>query len=349
MQLKSDVNTKAELLFPLMKKNIAIITGGDSSELVISLKSATQVKSVLDDSICTSYVVTIRKEGWFVTTDEHSSIPVNKNNFSFNTDNKEIRFDFAFLAMHGPPGEDGKLQAYFDLLGIPYSSSGVLPLALSFNKFSCKSFLGNFNIPTAKAILIPKKEEAYISRIIKETGLPCFVKPNCGGSSFGVSKVMRQEQLVTALETAWKEDSQLIVEEALDGRELTCGLVKFRDQEMIFPVTEIISKKEFFDYEAKYTPGLSDEVTPADIPDRLSHECQQLASRIYDLLGCKGIVRIDFIYSADKLYFLELNGIPGMTRESIVPKQIRAFGSSEQEIYMRIIREALLINDTTAK
>lgn len=323
-----------------MKRTIAIITGGDSSELVISLKSATQVKSVLDDNLYSSYIVNITKEGWYVTTEEQQLIPVDKNNFSFRNNEGEIHFDFAFLAMHGPPGEDGKLQAYFDLLGIPYSSSGVLPLALSFNKFSCKSFLGNFGIPTAKAILINRKE-ADLRQILKKTGLPCFVKPNCGGSSFGVSKVTRKEQLAGALDQAWKEDDQLIIEEALDGRELTCGLVKFSDQEMIFPVTEIISKKEFFDYEAKYIPGLSEEVTPANIPLQLSEECQQLASRIYDLVGCKGIVRIDFICSGNKLYFLELNGIPGMTQESIVPKQIRVFGSTEKEIYMRIIQDAL--------
>jgi D-alanine-D-alanine ligase len=325
-----------------MKRTIAIITGGDSSELVISLKSATQVKDVLDDRIYDSYLVSIRKEGWYVITDDDDSVPVNKNNFSFSIRGKEIRFDFAFLAMHGPPGEDGKLQAYFDLLGIPYSSSGVLPLALSFNKFICKSFLGNFGIPMAKAILVPDRKGVDYELILRETGLPCFVKPNCGGSSFGVSKVSSRDQLSRALETAWKEDGEVIVEQSLTGRELTCGLVKFHDQEMIFPATEIISKKEFFDYEAKYTVGMSDEVTPANIPEQLANECRQLASRIYDLIGCKGIVRIDFIYSGDNLYFLELNGIPGMTRESIVPKQIRASGYTEQEVYMRIIRENIL-------
>ena len=325
-----------------MKRNIAIITGGDSSELVISLKSAKQVKSVLDDTLFTSHIVHIKKDGWYVSTEEQQPIPVDKNNFSFIKDKEEIHFDFAFLAMHGPPGEDGKLQAYFDLMGIPYSSSGVLPLALSFNKYICKSYLASFGIPTAKAILITRKEEADPELILKETGLPCFVKPNCGGSSFGVSKVTHKEQLNEALKKAWKEDNQLIIEEAIDGRELTCGLVKFRNQEMIFPVTEIISKKDFFDYEAKYVPGLSDEITPANIPALVAKECQYLASRIYDLIGCKGIVRTDFIWSGEKLYFLELNGIPGMTQESILPKQIRAYGTTEQEIYVRIIQEALL-------
>lgn len=324
-----------------MKQTIAIITGGDSSELVISLRSAARVKSVLDENFYDSYIVTIRKEGWNVTLEDDVFIPVNKNNFSFRIQEEEIRFDFAFLAMHGPPGEDGKLQAYFDLLGIPYSSSGVLSLALSFNKFICKSFLGNFGIPAARAVFIPNRKDSNPEQILKEPGLPCFVKPNCGGSSFGVSKVTRPEQLIPALDMAWKEDSELIVEEALTGRELTCGLVKFRDRQMIFPVTEIISKNEFFDYEAKYTTGLSDEITPAEIPVQVAEECGQLASRIYDLLGCRGIVRIDFILSDGKLYFLELNGIPGMTPESIVPKQIRASGLTEQDIYTRIIQEAL--------
>jgi D-alanine-D-alanine ligase len=324
-----------------MKQTIAIITGGDSSELVISLRSAARVKSVLDENLYDSYIVNIRKECWNVNLEDNVSIPVNRNNFSFMIHGEEIHFDFAFLAMHGPPGEDGKLQAYFDLLGIPYSSSGVLPLALSFNKFICKSFLGNFGIPTARAVFIPNRKDANPEQILVEPGLPCFVKPNCGGSSFGVSKVTQPEQLIPALEIAWKEDNELIIEEALTGHELTCGLVKFRDRQMIFPLTQIVSKKEFFDYEAKYTSGLSDEITPAEIPVQVAEDCRQLASRIYDLIGCKGIVRIDFILSAGKLYFLELNGIPGMTPESIVPKQIRTYGLTEQEIYTRIIQEAL--------
>lgn len=321
-----------------MKKTIAIITGGDSSEFVISLRSAEQVKSCLDKKGYPTYIVFIKKNDWHVKIDDQE-IPVNRHDFSFTRDHQKTGFDYAFFAMHGPPGEDGKLQAYFDLLEIPYNTSGVLSLALTFNKYSCKSFLSQFGIKTPRGILLKKAEEIDTKDIISDIGLPCFVKPNCGGSSFGVSKITNAGELENALQIALDEDNQVLVEEFIIGTELTCGLVKLNNRELLFPVTEVISKKDFFDYEAKYTHGMAEEITPARISEESSLQCQAIASRIYDYLDCRGLVRIDSIFSNDEFYFLELNGIPGMTKESIIPQQIRAFGLTETEVYDMIIRE----------
>ncbi len=321
-----------------MKKNIAIITGGDSSEVVISLKSAAQVKLCLDEKGYQTYIVFIKKNDWHVKID-NQQILINRHDFSFTFDHQKIKFDYAFFAMHGPPGEDGKLQAYFDLLEIPYNTSGVLSLALTFNKFSCKSFLSQCGIKTPRALLLKKIEEIDTESIISEIGLPCFIKPNCGGSSFGVSKISNTDELDNALQFALKEDTQVLVEEFIGGTELTCGLVKINDRELVFPVTEVISKKDFFDYEAKYTHGMAEEITPARISKESSLQCQEIASRIYDYLDCRGLVRIDSILSNGEFYFLELNGIPGMTKKSIIPQQIRIFGLTEEEVYDMIIRE----------
>ncbi|KPK83498.1 MAG: hypothetical protein AMS27_12690 [Bacteroides sp. SM23_62_1] len=321
-----------------MKKTIAIITGGDSSEVIISLRSADQVKSCLDKKGYQTYIVFIKKNDWHVKLD-NQQIEVNRHDFSFNMDGRKIMFDYAFFAMHGPPGEDGKLQAYFDLLEIPYNTSGVLSLALTFNKYSCKSFLSQFGIKTPRAILLKKALEIDTENIIAEIGLPCFVKPNCGGSSFGVSKISNADELSHALQVALKEDTQVMIEEYIKGTELTCGLVKLRDRELVFPVTEVISKKDFFDYEAKYTHGMAEEFTPARISKETSLQCQQIASRIYDYLDCRGLVRIDSIFSNGEFYFLEVNGIPGMTKASIIPQQIRIYGLAEEVVYDMIIHD----------
>jgi D-alanine-D-alanine ligase len=322
-----------------MKKNIAIITGGDSSEVVISLKSAEQVRSCLDPGKYNTFIVFIKNNDWHVKLDDGQQAPIDRNDFTFRKGGQKIKFDYAFFAMHGPPGENGILQAYFDLLNIPYSTSGVLPLALTFNKYVCKTFLSHCGIKTAQAVLIKKNEKFDTQEILTRTGLPCFVKPNCSGSSFGISLVNNAGELNMAIEMALKEDTEVIIEEYIKGTELTCGLVKLKDKELIFPVTEIVSKKEFFDYEAKYTTGMADEITPARVSEEISSICKSISSRIYSLLNCKGIVRIDFICRDGEFYFLELNGIPGMTDGSIVPRQIRAFGLTESEVYDMIIQD----------
>lgn len=356
-----------------MKKNIAIVTGGDSSEVVISLKSAEQVRLALDPEKYRPTIVYIRGDDWHVrlqpesidpdlesVKQDHESsgqdpetkdqgpmepmkIPIDRENFSFTLKGRLHRFDYAFIAMHGPPGEDGQLQAYFDKLGIPYSTSGSRSLALSFNKYASKELLRKSGILTAEAVLV-RREDGQITRerageILERIGLPCFIKPNAGGSSFGVSRINRVEELEKAIRKALEEDDEVLVETFIPGNELTCGLLKTTHHEFLFPVTEIISKNEFFDYEAKYTAGMADEVTPAEIPDELAAECQALSSRIYDLMDCRGLVRIDFINHEGRLYFLELNGIPGMSRESIIPKMIRTMGHTEAEIYNLIIKE----------
>jgi D-alanine-D-alanine ligase len=345
-----------------MKKNIAIVTGGDSSEVVISLKSADQVRRQLDPEKYNCYIVYIREEDWHVRFGPQckDQIPINREDFSFLNGGSPMKFDYAFIALHGPPGEDGELQQYFDKLGIPYSTSGAKSLELSFNKYACKEFLDRSGILSARAVLIrqasgnskdlvdskelvafagdlqlPYKAET----VLNEVGLPCFVKPNAGGSSFGVSMINRVEDLSAAIFKALKEDSEVLVETFIPGPELTCGVLKTSEREFVFPVTEIISKNEFFDFEAKYTVGMADEVTPAEIPDALALECQEISSRIYDLLDCRGLVRIDFINKEGELYFLELNGVPGMSRESIIPKQIRTLGHTEAEIYNLIIED----------
>jgi D-alanine-D-alanine ligase len=326
-----------------MKKNIAIITGGDSSELVISLKSASQVRQHIDPERYDPYLVYIRERDWHVKTgpDDELEIPVNKNNFSFNLQGREIRFDYAFIAMHGPPGEDGKLQAYLDLLHIPYSSSGVLSLALSFNKYACKNMLSQAGILTADAFLIKKSMKWDTETIISQTGLPCFIKPNSGGSSFGVSKVNLPGELEAAVNKALEEDNEVLVESFIPGREFTCGALRAGGREFTFPVTEIISKNDFFDYEAKYTAGMAEEITPAQIPGELARKCQAMTARIYDVLDCRGLVRIDFIIHDDEPYFLEVNGIPGMSEMSIIPIQIRTLGHTEKEIYNLIIEDSI--------
>jgi D-alanine-D-alanine ligase len=326
-----------------MKKNIAVITGGDSSELIISLKSAGQVIRHIDREKYTPYLVYIREDDWHVKTgsEDETGIPVNKNNFSFTLEGREIRFDFAFISMHGPPGEDGKLQAYFDLLRIPYSSSGVLSLAITFNKFACKNILSQAGIRTADAFLIKRWMTWDANAILERTGLPCFIKPNSGGSSFGVSKVSRAEDLEEAVGKALEEDSEILVESFIPGREFTCGALRTREREYTFPVTEVIPKNDFFDYESKYTKGMAEEKTPAPIPEELTRKCQAMTAKIYDVLDCKGLVRIDFIIHDDEPYFLEVNGIPGMSEMSIIPIQLRYLGHSEKEIYNLIIDESI--------
>ncbi len=335
-----------------MKKNIAIITGGDSSELVISLKSAEQVRFHMDKEKYEPYIVYIREDDWHVNLDPDGigKAPVNRETFSFEKDGRTVHFDYAFIALHGPPGEDGQLQAYLDKLGIPYSTSGSLSLERSFNKYACKEIVRHSDILTADAVLIRRETDLYIvsgdqtgafdpERVLSIVGLPCFIKPNAGGSSFGVSRINQAEELEKAIAKALEEDDEVLVETFIPGRELTCGVLKTPEKNFIFPVTEVISRNEFFDYEAKYTEGMADEVTPAQIPEELAMKCRDTSSRIYDLLDCRGLVRIDFISHQGDLYFLELNGVPGMSRESIIPKQIRTMGRSEAEIYNLIIEE----------
>ena len=319
-------------------KTIAIVAGGDSSEFEVSIKSANEVGRVLSSRYMV-YIIMIKGTNWYWEDSKGRYHNIDKNDFTLITDEYRIRFDGVFIAIHGTPGENGLLQGYFDMMGIPYTSCSSFCSALTFNKQATKLYLKEYKIRMSEAILIRKGEKIDIESIIKKTGLPSFVKPNDSGSSFGVTKARQKEDLMAAIEKAFKESNEVMVETFMKGREVACGVVKTKNKNMVLPVIEIISKNEFFDYEAKYTPGRSDEVVPADIPEKITSEIQRLSSHIYDLLGCKGIVRVDFIVVEDKPYFLEINTVPGMTAESLVPKEAAAAGISLEELYSMVVED----------
>ncbi len=325
------------------KPNIAVIAGGDSSEYVVSLKSGANVYAAIDNKKYNPWMVLMKGNEWVVVKDDVNVAAVDKSDFSFTLNDKKYRFDFAYITIHGTPGEDGILQGYFELLGIPYSTSDVHSSSLTFNKWFCNNYLKNLGIKMARSVKININQKVDSKHIVRELGLPLFVKPNSGGSSFGITKVKDEDELQTALEKAWKEGSDALAEEFIEGHEFTCGLIKFTNKSLIFPVTEIIPKNEFFDFEAKYTPGATDEITPARLPQHLYENCQVLSSRIYDLCQCSGIARVDFILKDDEFYFLEVNTTPGMTATSFIPQQIKAMGLSLSDVISQIIEEKLLI------
>lgn len=320
--------------------NIAIFTGGDSSESVISVKSAQEVKLWLENAGHTCFPVMVSGPEWIIQSDG-GDIHVDKNLFGFRGPAGVVQFDFAWNMIHGTPGEDGKLQGYFDMMKIPYSSSNHLSAALTFNKYTCKSFLKQHNVLTPESSLVRKEMETDLEAVADQVGMPCFVKPNSGGSSFGIAKVVRLEELKPALEEALKEDREAIVERYIKGTEVTCGLIKRGGEFTVFPVTEIVPQNEFFDYEAKYTVGKAEEITPARIEDGLTRRCKELACQIYELTDSSGIIRVDFIIKGNQLYFLELNSIPGMSKESIIPKQVRCAGYKMEEVLQWVIDDAM--------
>lgn len=320
--------------------NIAIVAGGYSPEYDISVNSAKQVYNAISKTIYTPYIVEISKKGWFINHGEEI-LDIDKNDFSFIKDDTKITFDAVFFAIHGTPGEDGKLQSYFEMLGIPFTSCNSFVSQLTFNKFVCKLYLEKFGVVMARDFMIRRNDKTNLKGNIDVTGLPCFVKANNSGSSFGVTKVKEFQELEKAINSVFKEDSEVLIEEFIEGTEVTCAVFKSQNKELILPLTEIVSKKEFFDYEAKYTPGMSDEITPARLSEELTKQCQNEASRIYDILNCKGLVRVDFILKGNKFYFLEINTVPGMSENSIVPKQIREAGYTTPEIYGMLIDDAI--------
>ena len=325
-----------------MKPNVAIIAGGNSSEIVVSVKSGENIFKAIDTDLFHPWLVHIEGNNWAVYQNNVEIAQINKSDFSFTVNNEKIMFDFAYITIHGTPGEDGILQGYFEMLNIPYSTCNVNSSALTFNKWVCNNYLRNFNINIAKSVLLTKGDEVNTKKIVKELGLPIFIKPNAGGSSFGVTKVKSEEQIEIAVHNAWEESSQAILEEFIEGTEFTCGLVKVGKKDLIFPVTEVVPKNEFFDFEAKYTPGATDEITPARLPEKLFKKCQQLSSKIYDLCFCSGIVRVDWILRDDEFYFLEANTVPGMTNTSFIPQQVRAMGYELTSILSLIIEDGLV-------
>ena len=322
-----------------MKKKIALVTGGYSGEAVISYKSAINIEKNLDKDKWDCYKIDIHPSGWFCEWQEER-IPVDKNDFSVTIDGERILFDAVLISLHGTPGEDGKLQGYFDCLKIPYTGCDAASSALTFNKrytVAVASFAGMY---VARSIHLFKDTRQEPEQLLNELSLPLFVKPNSGGSSLGISKVKHENELKAALELAFKEDDQVLVEEFIEGRELTIGVFRSKGKIIALPITEIISKKEFFDYEAKYE-GASDEITPANIDESIAEKIRSEAQKAYAVFNCKGIVRIDFIYNEKdgNPYLLEINTVPGQSEASLVPQQVRAMGMTLKEFYSMLIEE----------
>ncbi|MCO6501328.1 MAG: D-alanine--D-alanine ligase [Vicingus serpentipes] len=317
-------------------KNIAVIEGGYSHEKVISLKSAETVFQNIDRTKYRPTKVRIDEEGWFAY-DGDKKIEINLNDFSFNN----ILFDFAFIVIHGTPGEDGKLQAYFDMLDIPYSTCSQLAATLTFNKFICNQYLKNFGINVADAVLIRQQETIDTAAIIKKVGLPCFVKPADGGSSFGVTKVKEENGLETAIQLALKHGTQAIIESFMDGREVTNGIYKNAQGIVSLPVTEIISDNDFFDFDAKYK-GQSHEITPADLPEELTRKIKATTRKIYEIIDLKGICRADYIIQNNEPYLIEINTVPGQSAQSIIPQMAAHERISLKQLFNEVIEIAIM-------
>jgi D-alanine-D-alanine ligase len=328
-----------------MKKRIAIVTGGYSGESVISYKTAQTIAAQIDREKFIPYVIDIHPSGWFYTNGSGTKTPVDKNDFSIMDGNEKIRFDVALLALHGTPGEDGKLQGYFDCLDIPYTSCNTATSAITFNKSYTVAVAARAGIRVANSVLLFKGDTFNTEDILKQLGLPVFVKPNNGGSSIGMSKVTKAEQLPLAIEKAFHEDAQVLIESFISGRELTIGVFKSGNEIIPLPITEIIAKNEFFDFEAKYE-GASDEITPAQVSETIAEKIRKAAVRLYHLFNCSGVVRIDFIYNEAEgdPYMLEINTVPGQSEASLVPQQIRAMGWTLQQFYTTLIESCLIKN-----
>jgi len=321
-------------------KNVAIIMGGYSSEYQISLTSGNVVYQYLDMSKYNPYRIHIFKEKWVLVNDNNEEFPVNKNDFSVSMNGEKLNFDVVFNAIHGTPGEDGLMQAYFELLTIPQTSCDYYQSALTFNKRDLLSVLKPYGIKTATSYYLNFGDAVEPKAIIKTVGLPCFVKPNKSGSSFGISKVKSKEELIPAIENAYKEDNEIIIESFLDGIEVSVGVINYKGKITVLPITEIVSENDFFDYEAKYL-GKSQEITPARISEELKEKIETVAKRAYEVLKMKGFSRSEFIIVNNEPYMLEMNTIPGMTTESILPQQAKVAGISLSDLFDNAIELAL--------
>ena len=321
-------------------KNIAIIAGGNSSEHEVSMKSGKNIYNEIDETRYNKYLVVLKERDWHVEIGEEK-YPVDRNDFSFTRNGEKILFDFAYITIHGVPGENGLLQGYLDMMGVPYGCCNVLASALTFDKHTCNTYLKSYGVNVADSVMLSRGMEYDVNEIINEVGLPCFVKPNAEGSSFGVTKVKEAAQLEDALKKAFALCREVLVETFIDGTELTCGVVKAGDMDITMPIAEVIPKNEFFDFEAKYDPTKSDEIIPARISPELTNRIKTLSSMIYDILRCEGIVRVDYIVREDEIFMLEVNTTPGMTSNSFVPKMVRAMGGTLREVLTKIIDNKL--------
>ena len=321
-------------------KNIAIIAGGNSSEYEVSMKSGKNIYDEVDENRYNKYLVILKGRDWHVEIGE-KKYPVDRNDFSFTRDGEKILFDFAYITIHGVPGENGLLQGYLDMMGVPYGCCNVLASALTFDKHTCNTYLKSYGVNVADSVMLIRGMAYDVNEIINEVGLPCFVKPNAEGSSFGVTKVKEAAQLEDALKKAFALCQEVLIETFIDGTELTCGVVKAGDMDIAIPIAEVIPKNEFFDFEAKYDPTKSDEIIPARISPELTNRIKTLSSMIYDILRCEGIIRVDYIVRDDEIFMLEVNTTPGMTSNSFVPKMVRAMGGTLREVLTKIIDNKL--------
>lgn len=323
-----------------MKKKIALITGGYSGEAEISYLSASSIEKNLDTEKWETYKIDINPAGWNYPAPDGAKFPIDKNDFSITIDGRKINFDAVLVSLHGTPGEDGKLQGYFDTLNIPYSTCDTATAALTFNKRYTVAVASFAGMHVAKSVHLFKDRPVSPQQILTTLKLPVFVKPNNGGSSIGMSKVKQADELQAALDKAFKEDDQVLVEEFIKGRELTIGVFKVQGEVIALPITEIIAKNEFFDFEAKYK-GASDEITPAQIDEAIAAEIRAEARKAYAVFNCNGIVRIDFIYDVDAgiPYMLEINTVPGQSDASLVPQQVVAMGWTLKQFYTALIEE----------
>ncbi|WP_278602730.1 D-alanine--D-alanine ligase [Alistipes indistinctus] len=321
-----------------MVRNIALMTGGDSSEWQIALQGAENIGNALDRSRYSPYTIVLRNGHWTYTAPDGTKSELDRNDFTLPVAGRKIKLDYALIVIHGTPGEDGRLQGYLDMMGIPYSSCGFVSSVLTFDKAACKRAVAGSGIHLAKEILLNKTSEIDPAAIIAELGLPLFVKPNASGSSFGVTKVKKQNELLPAITEAFKESDQVLMEEFIEGREISCGVMIAGGKEYIFPITELVCQSEFFDYKAKYQ-GFSNEITPADLPEAIRKEVNRLTLIAYKRLNCRGVVRIDFIVKGETPYMIEINTIPGMSSHSIIPQQAATMGMSLTELFNLIIDE----------
>ncbi|MBO4849946.1 MAG: D-alanine--D-alanine ligase [Prevotella sp.] len=325
------------------KRTIAIVCGGDSSEHDVSLRSAQGLYSFFDKKRYNVYVVDIKKNDWHVYLHDGTTARIDRNDFSFMEEGKKRVFDYAYITVHGTPGENGLLQGYFELIDMPYSTSGVLVEAMTFDKFVLNQYLRGYGVSVPESLLIRRGMEHLVSDedVMQRIGMPCFVKPANDGSSFGVSKVKNIDQLAPAVRKAMMESDKVMVEQFIDGVEITCGCYKTMNKEVIFPITEVVTKNEFFDYDAKYN-GQVEEITPARIPADVAERVGKLTSAIYDILHCNGIIRIDYILTKNngggvKINMLEVNTTPGMTPTSFIPQQVRAAGLNITDVLTEIV------------
>ncbi len=319
-------------------KNIAIVCGGFSGEYQISIQSANMVKTHLDSSKYNSYIIVIEKGQWYYEDGEANKHIINKDDFSLMLNNQTIKFDGVFNAIHGTPGEDGKLLGYFDMLNIPYTSCDMDTSALTFNKYLCNNFVQSIGINVANSFSFLAGESINKDEVINSLGLPIFIKPARSGSSVGIAKVSKVEDFDAAIEKAFITDNRILIEEFIDGREMACGMFLKNDKLVVLPLTEIISKNDFFDYEAKYTNGMADEVSPpVNLGTEQEIDIKALSSLLYNKLDCRGIVRVDYILTNNELYFIEINTVPGLSPASIVPKQAEAMGIPIGELFNTVV------------